>query len=210
LGYWGTASKTTIKNFPQSHADVGIYSASRLSPPITTCLDCGISKWRVNLVSRLFPLKWKEPGYEVDDVFCVGEDCSWTMTCNWKNYNMQYIKVFHCIQSSFECSKSCSKNKENFPTVDSLYKLENIIIKWHRRQNILVHGKIVPMQRNFYLIFYCFSEEYCWSDEKWRLQFRHISSHSQVIALSIFWVVTSQVWVEIMAITRKYDILVSI
>jgi hypothetical protein len=60
----------------------------------------------------------------------------------------------------------------------------------------------VPMQRNFYLIFYCFSKKYCWSDEKWRLQFRHISSHSQVIALSIFWVVMSQAWVEIMAITR--------
>ena len=32
-------------------------------------------------------------------------------------------------------------------------------------------------------------------------------SHSPVIALSIFWVVTSQVWLEIMAITRKSDIL---
>jgi hypothetical protein len=49
-----------------------------------------------------------------------------------------------------------------------------------------------PMQRNFYLLFYCFSKKYCWNDDEWRLQFLHISSHSQVIALSIFWIVTSR------------------
>jgi hypothetical protein len=27
-------------------------------------------------------------------------------------------------------------------------------------------GIKVPMQRNFHLIFYCFSKKYCWSDEE--------------------------------------------
>jgi hypothetical protein len=31
---------------------------------------------------------------------------------------------------------------------------------------IFVFDFKVPMQRNFYLIFYCFSKKYCWSDEE--------------------------------------------
>jgi hypothetical protein len=65
----------------------------------------------------------------------------------------------------------------------------------------------VLTKRNFCLIFYCFVNRYCSNDEEWRLQFIRILFHSQIIALSIFWVVTSLVWLEIVAITRKSDIL---
>ena len=44
----------------------------------------------------------------------------------------------------------------------------------------------VLMKRNFCVIFYCFIKRYCLNDEQRHLQFICISSHSQVIARSIF------------------------
>jgi hypothetical protein len=133
------------------------------------------------------------------------------------------VKVCMCFKNTFSSILSWNDQNTSF-----FYKIVYLINHPFSRNTLITSKKIhfyvvlignrrcqsqnarlrVSMQRNFHLIFYCFSKKYCWNDEEWRLQFICISSHSQVIALSIFWVVTSLVVLEIMAIKRKSDILV--
>jgi hypothetical protein len=106
-------------------------------------------------------------------------------------------------------SKSVVKNSV-LPTAAIILILVRCVGIVRTQVRFLQDGRIKCLWNEIFASFYCFIKRYRSNDEEWRLQFIRISSHSQVIALSIFWVVASQAWLQIMAITRKSDILVTV